>query len=228
MPRNLDTAALRALVAVVEMGGVTRAAAQLNLTQSAVSLQIKRLEEALDQCLVERAGRGVALTVQGEQLVGYARRLLALNDEIVVRMTSADRGAELRVGVPCDLLHLHLPQVLRAFRASHPEVALTLRSEVSAVLRERCESGALDLVLATEARPARAASRSPACRWSGSARRAAGPGEAARCRSPRSPAAPSAGRRSRPWPPPASTGASPSRPRRSPSTAASPPTWRCS
>lgn len=150
MHRNLDLAALRALVAVLDLGGVTRAAAQLNLTQSTVSMQIKRLEETLGQCLTERAGRGVVLTLQGEQLVGYARRLLALNDEIVVRMTAATPGGELRVGAPCDLIHVHLPQVMRAFAERHPDTRIVVESQPSGALRERLEAGALDLILTTD------------------------------------------------------------------------------
>lgn len=153
MALNLDLAALRALVAVAEMGGVTRAAAQLNLTQSAVSLQIKRLEETLDQCLIERAGRGVALTLQGEQLVGYARRLLALNDQIVARMSPTAPDTEIRLGVPCDLLHLHVPAAMRAFGAARPDVRVVLLSEPSAVLREQLDSGAIDIILTTERDP---------------------------------------------------------------------------
>ena len=154
MYRNIDLAALRALVAVFDLGGVTRAAAQLNLTQSAVSMQIKRLEEMLDQCLMERAGRGVAITLQGEQLVGYARRLLALNDEVVVRMGAATPGGELRIGAPCDLIHLHLPEVLRAFAERHPEVRIIVESHPSGMLHQRLAAGALDLIMTTDAEPA--------------------------------------------------------------------------
>ena len=87
MPRNLDLTALRSFTAVADAGGVTRAAAQLNLTQSAVSMQLKRLEEALGLPLLDRSARTIALTAQGEQLLGYARRLLALNDEAWGRLT---------------------------------------------------------------------------------------------------------------------------------------------
>ena len=153
MYRNLDLAALRALVAVFDLGGVTRAAAQLNLTQSAVSMQIKRLEETLDACLMERAGRGVAITLQGEQLVGYARRLLALNDEVVVRMGPATAGGELRVGAPCDLIHLHLPQVLRDYAERRPDVRIVVESHASGLLRERLDAGALDLIMTTDVEP---------------------------------------------------------------------------
>ena len=76
MARNLDLTALRSFAAVADSGGVTRAATQLNLTQSAVSMQLKRLEEQLGLELLDRSGRSIALTAQGEQLLGYARRLL--------------------------------------------------------------------------------------------------------------------------------------------------------
>ena len=87
MPRNLDLTALRSFTAVADAGGVTRAAAQLNLTQSAVSMQLKRLEESLGLQLLDRSARRIALTAQGEQLLAYARRLLALNDEAWGRLT---------------------------------------------------------------------------------------------------------------------------------------------
>ena len=79
--RNLDITALRSFVAVAEYGGVTRAAERLNLTQSAVSMQVKRLENLFNQPLITRAGRGVGLTEEGEQLLSYGRRLVSLNDE---------------------------------------------------------------------------------------------------------------------------------------------------
>ena len=88
MYRNLDLTALRSFVAVAELGGVTRAASKLHLTQSAVSMQIKRMERSLDQTLLKRAGRSVELTGQGEQLLAYSRRMVALNDEAWGRLTN--------------------------------------------------------------------------------------------------------------------------------------------
>lgn len=85
--RNLDLTTLRSFAAVADNGGVTSAARMLNLTQSAVSMQIKRLEDLLGLTLLERAGRGVALTASGEQLLGYARRMIALNDEVYALLT---------------------------------------------------------------------------------------------------------------------------------------------
>ena len=113
MIRNLDLTALRSFVTVAETGGVTRAAHQLHLTQSAVSMQIKRLEEMLQQPLLDRAGRGVQLTAHGEQLLGYGRRILAINDEVISRMMNDAFEGELRLGVPTDIVYPHIPRVLR-------------------------------------------------------------------------------------------------------------------
>jgi len=112
MARNLDITALRAFVTVAECGGVTKAASMLHLTQSAVSMQLKRLEEALDQTLYSRVGRNLVLTSHGEQLLGYGRRMLALNDEIWGLMTTPDFEGELRFGVPHDIIYPHIPNVL--------------------------------------------------------------------------------------------------------------------
>jgi DNA-binding transcriptional LysR family regulator len=151
MRRNLDLSALRSFLAVAEMGGVTRASVQLNLTQSAVSLQVKRLEEVFGQPLIERNGRGIALTSQGEQLVGFARRLMALNDETLVRMTAPAFAGEINLGSPDDLLNPNVPRVLRAFAASHPRVKVHLHTAQTVTLKERFTRGALDLILTTEA-----------------------------------------------------------------------------
>ena len=88
MPRNLDLTSLRSFVTVAEVGGVTRAAGYLNLTQSAVSMQIKRLEDALGMTLFLRAARKLALSPEGEQLLSYVRRMLALNDEALSTLSA--------------------------------------------------------------------------------------------------------------------------------------------
>ena len=150
MPRNLDVSAIRSFLTVAEMGVVTRAATQLNLTQSAVSLQIKRLEEMLGQSLFERKGRGVTLTPAGEQLVGYSRRLLAANDETWERMKAAPATGEINLGSPDDLLHPHVPMVMRGFARSHPKVKVTLHSAQTVFLKERLARGELDVILTTE------------------------------------------------------------------------------
>lgn len=150
MPRNLDVTALRAFVTVAETGGVTRAAGQLNLTQSAVSMQLKRLEEALGQPLLDRSGRGIALTGQGEQLLSYGRRMLALNDEIWARMRDDAFEGEVRLGVPHDIVYPHIPSVLQRFAAEYPRVRVELVSSFTRELKERFARGEVDLITTTE------------------------------------------------------------------------------
>ena len=153
MIRNLDLTALRSFVTVAETGGVTRAAQSLNLTQSAVSMQIKRLETLLDLQLFDRSGRGVALTAHGEQLLGYGRRILALNDEALGRMTGTAYEGEIALGVPTDIIFPHIPRVLRQFDREFPRVKIRLVSSYTAALREMIAQGALELTLTTEDRP---------------------------------------------------------------------------
>lgn len=151
MARNLDLTALRSFVTVSDAGGVTRAAAQLNLTQSAVSMQLKRLEEMTGQPLIDRSGRGVALTPQGEQLAGYARRMLALNDEAWGRLTNQAFEGEINFGVPHDVIYPHVPRAMHAFAAEFPRVKVQLHSSFTSVLKDQLDRGEMDLILTTEA-----------------------------------------------------------------------------
>ncbi|WP_371157393.1 LysR family transcriptional regulator [Jannaschia sp. 2305UL9-9] len=153
MARNLDLTALRAFATVASTGGVTRAASLLNLTQSAVSMQVKRLEEALDVALLERTGRGMRLTPDGETALGYARRMLDLNDEVLDRMRDAAPEGEIRLGVPHDIVPRCIPAVLRAFAAEYPRVRIVLTSSNTLDLHERFAEGTCDVILTTEAAP---------------------------------------------------------------------------
>ncbi|MFN6979926.1 MAG: LysR family transcriptional regulator, partial [Gemmobacter sp.] len=153
MARHLDLAALRSFVAVADTGGVTRAAGLMNLTQSAVSMQLKRLEESLGLALIDRAGRGVALTAAGEQLVGYARRLLSLNDEALGRLTGRAYEGVVRLGVPTDIVHPFIPRVLRQFAVAFPRVQVNLSSSYTRRLRAQFARGECDLILTTEDAP---------------------------------------------------------------------------
>jgi len=148
--RNLDMTALRAFATVAEAGGVTRAAGLLHLTQSAVSMQLKRLEEALGRQLLERAGRGVVLTADGEKLLGYARRILALNDEVWSRFTDAAFEGEVVLGVPHDVVYPALPPVLRRFHAEYPRMKVTLVSSYTERLKMMFGRGEADVILTTE------------------------------------------------------------------------------
>lgn len=151
--RNLDLTALRAFVTVAESGGVTKAAGLLNLTQSAVSMQIKRLEDSLRTALLDRSGRGVALTGSGEQLLGYARRMLDLNDEAYSRLTAQDFEGEIVLGVPHDIIYPYIPTILRRFTAEFPRMQLRLYSAPTRRLREMFGRGDCDAILTTEDQP---------------------------------------------------------------------------
>ncbi|MGZ2258726.1 LysR family transcriptional regulator [Roseobacter sp. A03A-229] len=148
--RNLDITTLRSFVAVADAGGVTRAAGFLHLTQSAVSMQLKRLEELLDVELLDRSGRTIALTASGEQLLIYARRMVALNDEVIGRLTDQAYEGEIVLGVPHDIVYPVIPQVLKQFHAAFPRVRVRLVSSYTRALKEMFDKGECDLILTTE------------------------------------------------------------------------------
>ncbi len=150
MARNLDVTTLRSFVAVADHGGVTRAAGFLHLTQSAVSMQLKRLEEVLGLDLLDRSGRSIALTASGEQLLAYARRMVALNDEVIGRLTDQAFEGEVILGVPHDIVYPAIPQVLKRFNASFPRVNVNLVTSNTRELKDGFSRGKLDLILTTE------------------------------------------------------------------------------
>ncbi|WP_298293332.1 LysR family transcriptional regulator [uncultured Litoreibacter sp.] len=153
MPRNLDLTALRSFVAVADSGGVTKAAGYLHLTQSAVSMQLKRLEEALDVRLLDRANRSVTPTAEGEQLLSYARRMLALNDEVWGRLTAREFEGEITLGVPHDIIYPYIPPILRHFAQDFPRMQIKLISAPTTKLREMFGRGECDAILTTEDQP---------------------------------------------------------------------------
>jgi DNA-binding transcriptional LysR family regulator len=153
MSRLLDPVLLRSFVAVAEAGGVTRAARRLNLTQSAVSMQLKRLEETLGQPLLDRRQRRMAPTAQGEQLLSYARRILTLNEEAWSRLTGPGWEGELTLGAPSDVVYPHVPEVLKRFARTHPRVRVSLVSSYTRRLKAMFEAGEVDVTLTTEDAP---------------------------------------------------------------------------
>lgn len=155
MARVLDLSALKSFVAIVEHGGVTRAAVRLNLTQSAVSMQLKRLEESLGHPLLERSRKGMTPTAAGEQLLSYARRMLDLNDEVWARMTEPRYEGNLTLGAPHDVVYPHIPEVLRHFARDYPRVRVQLQSSYTHILKEQFARGEVDVILTTEAVPDR-------------------------------------------------------------------------
>lgn len=148
--RNLDITTLRSFVAVADSGGVTRAAGFLHLTQSAVSMQLKRLEEMLGLDLLDRTGRTIALTASGEQLLVYARRMIALNDEVISRLTDQAYEGEIKLGVPHDVVYPAIPQVLKQFHAIFPRVKVQLEASYTRTLKDQFSKGERDLIVTTE------------------------------------------------------------------------------
>jgi DNA-binding transcriptional LysR family regulator len=148
--RDIDIGLLRAFIAVAETGRMTTAARVVNLSQGAVSQQIKRLESIFEERLFERRADGAALTRAGERLMVGAHRLVALNDELMNEMRGADFAGEVRLGVPHDIVGMLMPPILRAFRQAHPNVLVTLVSDTTKSLRTDLRDGKIDLALMTE------------------------------------------------------------------------------
>ncbi|WP_376097549.1 LysR family transcriptional regulator [Roseomonas sp. CCTCC AB2023176] len=144
---DLDLDLLRAFVAVAERGGFTAATAALGLTQSAISLKIRRLEDLLGQRVLDRTSRSVALTPQGETLLAYARRMLALNEEAVRRMVAPPVTGRLRLGVADHFVPRSLTPLLARFAREYPGIRLEVEVGRSHDLRRARDEGALDLVL---------------------------------------------------------------------------------
>lgn len=144
---NIDPDLLRAFVAVVECGGFSQAAERLLRGQSAVSLQIKRLEGSLGVRLLHRSPRHVSLTPEGELILDHARRILSLNDDLVARVKEPELAGLVRLGAPEDFATSHLPSVLARFARSHPRVALEVTCELTLEVLERFQAGGLDLAL---------------------------------------------------------------------------------
>jgi DNA-binding transcriptional LysR family regulator len=145
---ELDPACLRAFLAVADEGGFTKAAHSLNRTQSAVSMQVRRLEEMLGaQLIADR--KKVTLTSAGERILEHARRIVALNDEVLGRARGADIVGRVRIGTPDDYIAFFLPPVLRRLSVTHPQVEIELRCGLSAELIQSVDRGQLDFALVT-------------------------------------------------------------------------------
>lgn len=145
--RNLDLDLLRCFVTIAETGSFTRAGERLGRTQSAVSLQIKRLEDQIGRAVLERTPRSLKLTAEGERLLGSARQLLRLNDAAIAQLFEPDIAGNVRIGVPEDFATAHLPSVLSSFAAAHPLVELEVTCDLTLNLLESFNSGKFDLVL---------------------------------------------------------------------------------
>lgn len=151
MAADLDLDLLRAFVAVSDTGSFTRAAQRVNRVQSAVSMQIKRLEEVVGQRLFDRDRRSVTLTGEGEQLLGYARRMILLNEEALSNLGRDDMAGTVRLGAS-DVASYLLPDILSRFADSYPKLQLEIHCDRSWHLLDAVEAGDLDLALVTQHR----------------------------------------------------------------------------
>jgi DNA-binding transcriptional LysR family regulator len=142
-----DLDLLRSFVSVVDTGGFTRAGERVHRTQSTVSQQIRRLEETLGHPLLHRNGKQATPTEEGERLLSYARRILALAEEArdVVARPAGD--GVVRLGIPEDFAAYRLTELLSDFARSRPGLRLDVRCGLSVGLRHALEHGELDLAL---------------------------------------------------------------------------------
>ncbi|HTA72908.1 MAG TPA: LysR substrate-binding domain-containing protein [Gemmatimonadaceae bacterium] len=144
---NLDLDTLRTLVVANDLGGYGQAATRLGRTPSAISLQMKKLQASVGATIFRKSGRGVALTEAGEIVLRYARRMLALNDEVLDTVRGASLAGRIRIGVSQDFAETVLPRALSQFTKLYPLVQLDVRIEGNAVLVEAVSKGEIDLVL---------------------------------------------------------------------------------
>lgn len=147
MPFFVDTLQLRSFIAIAETGTYGRAAATVNRTQSALSLQIKKLEEQLGCALFDRTGRKVTLTPQGEIFLGYAKRMVQLQWEAYSRLREPDVEGEIRFGTPEDFATHYLADVLASFRQHHPRVQLNVECDLTLNLIDGFHRGEFDVIL---------------------------------------------------------------------------------
>jgi DNA-binding transcriptional LysR family regulator len=147
LPPGLDPDLLRSFVLIAEGQSMTRTAQRVGRTQSAVSMQMRRLEETLGQPLLVRNNRGFALTPHGSWLLERARIWLAMHDEILANFRSPDITGHVRLGTPDDYVLLWLPEILARFAESHPAVEMEVITAPSTELLQRLDRGELDLTL---------------------------------------------------------------------------------
>jgi len=149
MSRVLEIALLRTFVLLVEEKSVTRVARRLNRTQPAISLQIKRLEEAAGFPLFEADLRHLRLSRHGEMLLPHARTMLRLDEEARLRLAAEDVEGRVTLGCPDLYAAFLLPETLARFRSSYPGVEVTVRCALSRVLAEDMNNGLVDIAIAT-------------------------------------------------------------------------------
>ncbi|PDT18262.1 LysR family transcriptional regulator [Rhizobium sp. J15] len=149
MSAPLDLDQLQTFIAIVDSGSFTKAADKVYKTQSAVSMQMRRLEERIGKQLFIKDGRGNRLTVEGEKLLNYARRIIRLNNEAIAAFDDNRLEGTLRIGTPDDYADRYMPEIIGRFAKTHPNVELYIVCEPSVDLAERMHKGELDIALVT-------------------------------------------------------------------------------
>jgi len=149
MAASLDLDQLRTFVAIAETGSFTRAGDAVFKTQSAVSMQMRRLEERIGKPIFARDGRASRLTEEGERLLAYARRLVRLADETVAAFDDTELSGSIRLGTPDDYADRFLPEVLARFSRSNPKVEVSVTCEPSNDLFRLAAIGEVDLAIVT-------------------------------------------------------------------------------
>ncbi len=144
---NLSLDSLRTLVVAQDLGGFGRASERLGRTPSAISLQMKRLQEEVGVALFRKQGRKTLLTEQGEIALRYARRVLDLNDEMIDTLRGSSLSGGIRIGFGQDFVATILPLVLARFSALYPLVKLEVTVDLGQVLMQEIDTGDLDLAL---------------------------------------------------------------------------------
>lgn len=150
MHRDIDVTIVRAFLAVVDTGSVTKAADLMNLSQGAISQQIKRLEELSGSVLFARSGRRLILSPEGRKLIPSATAFVAANDHLWASLRQPVFQGEVRFGAPYDIIGSYTPPILRRFSKAFPAIRVTLICQDSVVLLSELRDGNIDLALTTE------------------------------------------------------------------------------
>ena len=153
--RHFDTDSLETLVTIIDRGGFTAAGEALGKTQAAVSVIVSRMEARIGKRLLERSRKGVTPTFAGEILIGYARRILSLEDEALAAIGGDEAAGRVRLAVPDDFVDMMVSPLIGAFSRRFPRVQLEMRCDLSFRLEPMLERGEVDLAIITQdpARP---------------------------------------------------------------------------
>jgi DNA-binding transcriptional LysR family regulator len=167
MAVNIPTELLRSFVAIIDTGSMLQATGRVFVTQSALSLQMRRLEEIVRQPLFNRQGRKLRLTPAGQHLAVTAREILALNDRLFAALQGQALTGRARIGMNQDFAEIFLPGVLQEFAIAHPEIQLQVRVAGSQELLDALRAEALDIVLCVRPGGDAAGIKSEPMRWIG-------------------------------------------------------------